>query len=244
MRFIFPLDREVPYGQVMLEILINRGFIPEMVIEEESPQAEHHRNLFLGRLGNVDPAPSIATQVKKYGLRYSRVNSLCSQESERLIRQARPDIIALGGTRRLIKKHIFSIPPWGTLCSHPGLLPYIRGAASPAWSILLDVQVGCSCFIVDNGLDTGPVIKSKIVPVYFDDTYSEVVKRNIIYCGELMAEVLQLFAERGGPVTGEPQDLTLGETFRTMPPNLVQKVVDKLTDRTYVWLQPRTGQLC
>lgn len=51
MRFVFPLDMEVPYGQVMLSILIDRGFVPELVIEEESPEAEHHRSLFLDRLG-------------------------------------------------------------------------------------------------------------------------------------------------------------------------------------------------
>jgi methionyl-tRNA formyltransferase len=116
----------------------------------------------------------------------------------------------------------------------------VRGAASPAWSILYDIEVGCSCFIVDEGLDTGPVIKSKIVPVYFGDTYSDIVKRNITYCAELMAEVLQTFKERGNPIPGNPQDLTVGRTYRTMPHDLVQKVVNKLKDGTYTWLQPRT----
>lgn len=239
MRFVFPLDMEVPYGQVMLSILLDRGFLPELVIEEESPEAEHHRNLFLDRLGGTPLAPEIRSQVKKRNLRYARVGNLCDPECERLIKQQNPDLIALGGTRRLIKRNIFAIPPWGTLCSHPGLLPYVRGAASPAWSILHDLRVGCSCFIVDEGLDTGPVIKSKIVPVYSVDTYADIVKRNIVYCGELMAEVLQLFREKGGPIAGELQDLSLGKTYRTMPPDLVEVVRCKLRDRTYRWLEDR-----
>lgn len=239
MRFVFPLDMEVPYGQVMLSVLLDRGFVPELVIEEASPGAEHHRNLFLDRLGRTPLAPTIASQVEKHNLRYARVRNLCDAECERLIKQQNLDLIALGGTRRLIKKNIFSIPPWGTLCSHPGLLPYVRGAASPAWSILHDIHVGCSCFIVDEGLDTGPVIKSKIVPVYAADTYADIVKRNIVYCGELMAEVLQLFRDKGGQIAGEPQDLSLGKTYRTMPSDLVEVVRRKLKDKTYQRLEER-----
>jgi methionyl-tRNA formyltransferase len=239
MHFAFLLDMEVPYGQVMLSILLNHGLMPGIVIEEASPNAEHHRNLFLGRLGKVKLAPSIAAQVQKHGLKYARVNNLCGAECEGLVRQETADILALGGTRRFIKSNIYSIPRWGTLCSHPGLLPLVRGAASPAWSILYDLQVGCSCFIVDQGLDTGPVIKSKIVPVYFGDTYSDVVQRNITYCGELMAEVLHMFQEKEGPIHGEPQDLSIGKTYKTMPQNLVGKVVNKLAGGTYKWLQAR-----
>lgn len=33
MRFVFPLDREVPYGQIMLKAILSRGFAPTMVIE-------------------------------------------------------------------------------------------------------------------------------------------------------------------------------------------------------------------
>ena len=239
MRFVFPLDMEVPYGQVMLSMLLDRGFVPEMVIEEESPEAEHHRKLFLDRLGRAQLAPTIASQVEKYRLKYARVDNLCDPECEHLIREQSPDLIALGGTRRLVKRNIFSIPAWGTLCSHPGLLPYVRGAASPAWSILHDIRVGCSCFIVDEGLDTGPVIKSKIVPVHRPDTYADVVKRNIVYCGELMADVLQMFREKGGPIPGEPQDLSVGKTYRTMPADLVEVVRRKLKDKTYRWLEDR-----
>lgn len=239
MRFVYLLDMEVPYGQVMLSILLDRGFVPELVIEEESPEAEHHRNLFLERLGGTALAPTIASQVQECNLRYARVRNLCDPEGEHLISQETPDLIALGGTRRLIKKNIFSIPAWGTLCSHPGLLPYVRGAASPAWSILHDIRVGCSCFIVDEGLDTGPVIKSKIVPVYGADTYADVVKRNIVYCGELMADVLQIFQEKGGPIPGARQDLSLGKTYRTMPADLVEVVRRKLKDKTYPWMEDR-----
>lgn len=239
MRFLFPLDKEVPYGQLMLETILSRGLVPEMVIEEKSPEAQHHRDLFLERLGGKQLAPSIASQVRSFGLRHSVVPNLNGPECERIMKTESPDLIVLGGTRRLIRRNIYSIPPWGTLCGHPGLLPYLRGAASPAWSILHDVQVGTSVMIIDEGLDTGRVVKSKIVPVYEGDSYADVVERNLFYCADLMAEVLELYQDANGPIPAKPQDPSLGAAYPTMPPELVERVKAKLADGSYKWLQPR-----
>jgi methionyl-tRNA formyltransferase len=143
----------------------------------------------------------------------------------------------LGGTRRIIKKSIFSIPAWGALCSHPGLLPYMRGASSVAWSIQYDIQIGCSCIIIDEGIDTGRVIKTKTVPVYRKDTYEQIVERNILYCTELMAEVVEMFVKSDAPINGVPQDLSIGKTYPTMPPELLEKVRIKLANGNYGWFE-------
>lgn len=239
MRFVFPLDREVPYGQIMLKAILSRGFVPTMVIEEESPEAEQHRNLFLERLGGKRLSPSIASQIEAFGLRHALVSNLNGSESEWIMKGEAPDLIVLGGTRRLIRRNIFSIPRWGTLCGHPGLLPDVRGAASPAWSILHDAPVGTSVMIIDEGLDTGPIVKRKIVPVYEGDTYADVVERNLFSCADLMAEVLDMYKGANGPMPVEPQDPSIGATYPTMPPELVEKVKAKLADGSYKWLQPR-----
>lgn len=236
MRFIYPLDMETTYGQIMLNILIEEGLFPEMVIEEDSPSSEYHRKLWLERTQGKKLAPSIAAQVKRHKLRYERVDDLCGEESEKIMRRERPELIVLGGTRQLIKKNIFNIPHWGTLISHPGLLPYIRGAAGTAWSIYYDIQVAASCIIIDGEYDTGPVLKTKTVPVYEGDSYEEICERHIFACGELMAEVVAMFKEKNGPIKGTPQDLTVGKTYKTMPPKLVAEVKAKLAGGRYRWL--------
>lgn len=240
MKFIYSLDKEVAYGQFMLKILLEHELVPEMVIEEVSPRATRHRNIFLERLKGKKKPPSISSQVKKYGLDYTSVPSLSSLECEKILKKQTPDLVVSGGTISIMKKNVFSIPPWGTLVSHPGLLPSVRGAASPAWSIYKDIQVGCTCIIIDEGIDTGPIIKSKIVPVYFGDTYEDVIERNIIYCGELMAEVVSMFKQKNRPIAGEPQNLEIGETYKVMPPEIVEKVKAKLQNGTYRWVQRRS----
>jgi methionyl-tRNA formyltransferase len=96
--------------------------------------------------------------------------------------------------------------------------------------------------IIDEGLDTGRVVKSKIVPVYEGDTYADVVERNLFYCADLMAEVLELYRNANGPIPAEPQDPGVGATYPTMPPELVGRVKAKLADGSYKWLQPRSAK--
>ena len=241
MRFVFLMDMEVAGGQFMLERLLERRLIPEIVIEEESSNAEEHKNIWIDRLQGKTLAPPVSVQVKKHGLKYERISDINSQPCEELIKGLKPDLVVLGGTRRIIKENIFSIPRWGTLLSHPGLLPYVRGAASAAWSIYSDIQVGCSCIIIDAGIDTGPILRSKIVPVYESDTYDEIIERNLIYSGELMAEVVSTIKEKDGPIKGETQDLNIGKTYKTMPPMLVKEVKEKLAKGTYRWLKKGTS---
>ncbi len=236
MRFVYLLDMENPYGQVMLDILLRRGLIPAMIVEEDSPQAEEHRERWKQRLCGRTVAPCIASQVKNYGLRYSRVLDLNDAESNIRAGSQSPNLIVVGGTMRLIKKKILSIPSWGTLLVHPGLLPYVRGSASVAWSIYEDLPVGCSCILVDEGIDTGPILKTRIVPVYRGDTFDQVIERSLIACGELMADVVTIFKEKNGPIAGERQDLSLGKTYRNkeMTPDLIKIIHSKLANERFI----------
>jgi methionyl-tRNA formyltransferase len=239
MRYIYPLDMETMYGQIMLDRLLSRGLVPEMVIEEDSPRSAYHRKLWLDRTQGRELAPSIAYQVKKYQLPYARVEDLCSDQSEKIMRREKPDLTVVGGTRQIITKKIFSIAPYGTLISHPGLLPFIRGASGTAWSIYHDIQVAASCIIIDEQYDKGPVLETKIVPVYKGDSYEEVCERHIFACAELMADVVEKFKEKNGPIEGTPQDPAMGKTYKTIPAELVLEVKAKLSDGTYRWLHEK-----
>ena len=73
--------------EFMLKILLEHELVPEMVIEEVSPRATRHRNIFLERLKGKKKPPSISSQVKKYGLDYTSVPSLSSLEFEKILKK-------------------------------------------------------------------------------------------------------------------------------------------------------------
>jgi methionyl-tRNA formyltransferase len=64
-----------------------------------------------------------------------------------------------------------NIPKFGTIQFHPSLLPLHRGASSMSWSIILGrTETGLSIFRPNDGLDEGPVILTRSVPIEPEDT--------------------------------------------------------------------------
>ena len=83
----------------------------------------------------------------------------------------RPDIIVVAAYGRLLPPEILAIPPFGCLNLHPSLLPKYRGPAPVAGAILAgDDITGVSLMLLDEGMDSGPVIAQRERPIReFDD---------------------------------------------------------------------------
>ena len=142
----------------------------------------------------------------------------------------RPELVVLGGTR-ILRSHILEIPPRGTVNAHPGLLPWLRGSSSVGWAIYKDVAVGSTVHLVEAGIDTGPIILQRRLPVYRGTTYEQVVRRVLTLSSELMADTLALLA--AGEVRGTPQDPTVGETLRVIPSALLEQARTCLAQGRY-----------
>ena len=48
-----------------------------------------------------------------------------------------------------------------------------------------------------------------------------------------------MFKDKDGPIQGESQDLTMGKTYPTIPPDLVPEVIAKLENGSYRWFEPK-----
>jgi len=65
-----------------------------------------------------------------------------------------------------------------TINSHPALLPSFPGVHAVAEALAHGVQVtGCSVFLVDGGVDTGPILAQQAVPVEPGDAEAELHER-------------------------------------------------------------------
>ena len=72
---------------------------------------------------------------------------------------------------QFVPQSLCEIPKFGTIQFHPSLLPLHRGASSMSWSIIMGrEETGLSIFRPTDGLDEGPVILMKSVPIGPDDT--------------------------------------------------------------------------
>ncbi len=79
---------------------------------------------------------------------------------------------------KILPPSVFNIPPGGTLNLHFSLLPALRGAAPLRWAILLGMKkTGATVFLIDRGLDTGPILSQMEFEIRDEENYGEAMKR-------------------------------------------------------------------
>jgi phosphoribosylglycinamide formyltransferase 1 len=89
----------------------------------------------------------------------------------RVLEQAQVDLVVLAGFMRVLKGDFLKAFEGRIINIHPSLLPAFSGleAWKQAWDYGVKVT-GCTVHFVDAGIDAGPIIAQKAVPVLESDT--------------------------------------------------------------------------
>jgi len=230
LRFAFLVLEEHPYGREMLRILLGRGLVPGLIVQEVSEVAAEERAKFLTRIAGQPVPPRIAELVAGPEIPCHTVDNHNSASCLEHLAAYAPDLVVLGGTR-ILRPLVLAIPPMGTINAHPGLLPQLRGSSSVAWALYKDLPVGSSVHYVDEGIDTGPILLQRRLPVRRGERYEQIVRRVLTLSGELMAQAL-LLLERGA-AQAIPQDPTAGGALRVIPPEQLAAAKKGLAEGRY-----------
>lgn len=87
------------------------------------------------------------------------------------LKEAHVDLVCLAGFMRLLSPYFVRAFPRRILNIHPALLPAFPGLDAQKQALDYGVKfTGCTVHIVDEGMDTGPIVCQAIVPVLDDDT--------------------------------------------------------------------------
>lgn len=109
---------------------------------------------------------------------------LTDPEALAALRAANVDLGVMAFVTQFVPQAFCAIPAFGTIQFHPSLLPLHRGASSLGWSIILGrSETGFSIFRPVDGLDEGPVILSRTVPIEPDDTLGNVYFKKVFPLG-------------------------------------------------------------
>ncbi len=101
----------------------------------------------------------------------TKLDGVAEEEYLAELRKYDVEVIVLAGFIRIVKQGLLDAFPQRILNIHPALLPAFPGIDS--WKQALDYGVkiaGCTVHFVDAGIDTGPIIVQRSVPVLEDDT--------------------------------------------------------------------------
>ena len=89
-----------------------------------------------------------------------------------------PDLVVLAGFMRLVGPAFLGLFGGRTINTHPSLLPSFPGMDAPRDALEHGVKItGATLFVVDDGVDTGPIIAQVPVPVLDDDDVESLHER-------------------------------------------------------------------
>jgi phosphoribosylglycinamide formyltransferase 1 len=105
-------------------------------------------------------------------------------------------LICLAGFLRIMSPEFVRAYKMRIMNIHPSLLPAFPGLHAQKQAIEYGVKVtGCTVHFVDEGLDSGPIIAQKVVPVFDSDTEETLSSRILKQEHKLYIKSINLFAE-------------------------------------------------
>jgi len=121
---------------------------------------------------------AVGAWASSHSLVVAKPASLKADEAVALIRDVRPDVMVVAAYGLLLPANVLSIPPLGCINIHASLLPRWRGAAPIQRALLAgDPETGISIMRMEAGLDTGPVLLERRMPIGDEDTTGSLTDR-------------------------------------------------------------------
>lgn len=157
-----------------------------------------------GRGKKLLPTP-VKEKALELGLDVYQPENINSEESVNKLREIQPDCIVVVAYGQILKRDILILPPHGCVNIHASLLPKYRGAAPINWAIIRgEKETGITIMKMDEGLDTGDILKSESIPIEEEDDSSSVHDKLSILGGKLIVETL--IDMKNGNIKPIPQD--------------------------------------
>ena len=113
----------------------------------------------------------------------------------------RPDLVVSAGFMKLLGPKFLAEFSGRCINSHPTLLPAFPGMHGVRDALAYGVKVtGCTLFVVDSGVDSGPIVAQASVPVLDDDDVESLRERVKLTERALLVETVGRMAREGWAV--------------------------------------------
>ncbi len=155
-------------------------------------------------VSNIADAPGLA-RARELGLpamalphRQAPGRRAHEESVDAALRGAGVEWICLAGYMRLLSPDFVAAWPRRILNVHPSLLPAFPGVDAQEQALRHGVRIaGCTVHLVDEGLDSGPIVVQRSVPVLDEDTPQTLAAR-------ILAEEHKAYPEALRRLLGEP----------------------------------------
>lgn len=168
----------------------------------------------VGRHAEPVPPP-VKREAEALGIPVDQPERINASEAVANLRAARPDVLVVAAYGQLLKPDVFHAAPFGAINIHASLLPAYRGAAPVQWTIIAgEEETGITTFRIDAGMDTGPLLLQRRVPIDGEETAEELERRLADLGAEVISETLD------GLLSGSLSEVPQPEAGGALAPKL------------------------
>jgi len=193
-----------------LRALVAAGHDVALVVSRADKPAGRHLRL---------ATPPVVAAARELGLPLAQPTKLGQEEFAARLRALGADVAVVVAYGRLIPPPLLVIPRWGFVNLHPSLLPRHRGPSPIQWAIASgDAVTGVTTMLLDEGMDTGPILLQRETPIGPRERAPELEQRLAVMGAELVVATLAGLA--AGTVAPRPQD----EGAATVTPKLERRM--------------------
>lgn len=154
--------------------------------------------------GRAERRSAVHVRADELGIEVLTPSSLRDDGVLGRIRALRPDCCPVVAYGAMIPPHAVGIPTHGWVNLHFSLLPRWRGAAPVQHAIAAGDEVtGATTFVIDAGLDTGPVLSRFETPIGSSETSGQLLDRLAVTGADLLLRTMDGLA--GGSLVAIPQ---------------------------------------
>jgi methionyl-tRNA formyltransferase len=154
--------------------------------------------------GRPDP---LAARARAMGLPLSQPKSFKNDAAFEHFKSLDADLAILAFVTLIVPERILYTPRYKSICFHPSLLPRHRGASGINWAIIQgDTETGVTWFWPDKGIDTGPILVQKRVPIAENDTVGSIYFNTLFPMGiDAMVEAVDLIKSGNAPAIAQDE---------------------------------------
>jgi len=148
--------------------------------------------------------PPVKVKALELGLPVLQPKSINKPDVLARLRELNLDLLVVAAFGQLLRTDVLRLPRLGCVNIHASLLPLYRGAAPINWAIIQgERETGITTFVLDEGMDTGPILLQAKTAIGPDETAGELEKRLAALGAELIVETIEGYV--AGKLVPQPQ---------------------------------------
>jgi len=183
-----------PFSLSVLEALKKVHQIVGVITQPDRPKGRGRK-----------PAPTVVKLfAQKEGLFVLDPENL-NQKVLEILKGFSPEVLVVAAYGKILPSEYLNLATFGAINVHPSLLPKYRGPSPIQWVLLKgERETGVTTFLMDEGLDSGPILLQERVPIEDEDTYSSLFEKLSGLSAQLILKTLEEMEK--GTLMPIPQD--------------------------------------